>query len=260
MTAVGYDWSTIQVLWRRDLKRFWRQPTRLIGALGQPIIFWGVIGSGLSATFQLPGAGVGYLEYFYPGVVLMVALFASIFASVSVIEDRHGGFLQAVLAGPGSRFALVIGKSLGSASVALVQIAAFLALAPLAGFDVTRVDWPLLLGALVAASVGLSALGFAAAWWLDNVQAYHAIQMTLLVPLWVVSGAMFPPPADSPAFAWVMGLNPVAYAVAAVRHALYGGLAPSATVLPVSPLEALGVVGAFAAVAVLLATLACRRG
>lgn len=260
MTALRFDWATIQVLWRRDMKRFWRQPSRLVGALGQPIIFWGVIGSGMASTFALPGAQVGYLEYFYPGVVLMVALFASIFASVSVIEDRHQGFLQAVLAGPGSRTALVLGKCLGSASVALVQIGLFLVLAPWAGFDWAAIHWPLLLATLIGACVGLCALGFAAAWFFDNVQAYHAIQMTLLVPLWVVSGAMFPPSTQAPtAFYWAMQCNPVAYAVSAVRHALYGGHAPAATVLAVAPMAALAIVATFAVVAVWGASVVCQR-
>jgi ABC-type multidrug transport system permease subunit len=128
MSDLTADWNTIEVLWRRDLMRFWRQPSRLVGALGQPIIFWGVIGSGMAQSFVLEGTDVGYLQYFYPGVVMMVALFASIFASVSVIEDRHQGFLQAVLVGPGSRAALVLGKCMGSANVALAQIGAFLLL------------------------------------------------------------------------------------------------------------------------------------
>ena len=123
MTALGYDLATVRVLWWRDLARFFRQPSRLAGALGQPILFWLIIGTGMASTFRMPGAdaAVGYLQFFYPGVVLMVVLFAAIFTTVSVIEDRHAGFLQAVLAGPGSRAALVLGKTLGSASVALTQ-------------------------------------------------------------------------------------------------------------------------------------------
>lgn len=259
MASLRTEWDTMEVLWRRDLMRFWRQPTRLIGALGQPIIFWGVIGSGMATSFVLQGTDVGYLEYFYPGVVMMVALFASIFASVSVIEDRHQGFLQAVLVGPGSRFALVLGKCMGSANVAMVQIAAFLLLSPKAGFAPGDVHWPLLLATLVLASTALCALGFAVAWYLDNVQAYHALQMTFLVPLWVVSGAMFPPGGQGAAFGWAMRLNPIAYAVTAARHAFYGGQAPASTVLPVTANVALWLTFLFACVSVALAALACRR-
>ncbi len=259
MTALGYDLATARVLWWRDLARFFRQPSRLAGALGQPILFWLIIGTGMASTFRMPGAdaGVGYLQFFYPGVVLMVVLFAAIFTTVSVIEDRHAGFLQAVLAGPGSRAALVLGKTLGSASVALTQAGLFLLLAPAAGFPYANVNWPLLVAALGLCGVGLAALGFAVAWAVDNVQGYHAIQMTLLVPLWVISGAMFPATPDRPAFAAIMRANPVAYAVSAVRRALAGPLAAGA--LPGSAARDLAVVALFAAGTFALAVLAARR-
>src|SRR6185436_17519936 len=121
-TKLGEELSTISVLVRRDLTRFVREKTRVAGALLQPLLFWLMIGSGMASTFVLPGArSVGYLEYFYPGVLVMVVLFTAIFTTMSVIEDRHSGFLQAVLVAPGSRAALVIGKCLGAATVAFVQ-------------------------------------------------------------------------------------------------------------------------------------------
>jgi ABC-type multidrug transport system permease subunit len=211
----------------------------------------------MAATFRMPGSGIGYLQYFFPGVVLMVVLFAAIFTTLSVIEDRHAGFLQAVLAGPASRGAVVVGKVAGSASVALSQAALFLVLAPLAGFPYLAVNWPLLLAALALAAVGLAALGFAVAWRVDNVQGYHAIQMTLLVPLWVVSGAMFPASPEHPVFSAVMRLNPVAYAVSAARRALAGPGAPGA--LPGSAGQEILVLAAFAAATLALATLVARR-
>jgi ABC-2 type transport system permease protein len=259
VTALRYDLATARVLWWRDLARFFRQPSRLVGALGQPVLFWLIIGTGLASTFRMTGrdAGVDYRQFFYTGVVLMVVLFAAIFTTVSVIEDRHAGFLQAVLAGPGSRTALVVGKALGSASVALSQALLFLLLAPAAGFHFLTVNWPLLVAALFLCALGLAALGFAVAWTVDNVQGSHAIQMTLLVPLWVVSGAMFPPAADRPLFAAVMRANPVAYAVSAARRALSGPAAAGA--LPGSAGRDLAVVALFALAALGLAVLAARR-
>jgi daunorubicin resistance ABC transporter membrane protein len=258
VTGAGYDLAAVRVLWRRDLLRFFRQPSRLVGALGQPVLFWAVIGTGMAATFRLPGSEVGYLQFFYPGVVLMVVLFAAIFTTLSVIEDRHAGFLQAVLAGPASRWAVAVGKVLGSASVALSQASLFLLLAPAAGFPLGAVSWPLLGGALALAAVGLAGFGFAVAWWVDNVQGYHAIQMTLLVPLWVVSGAMFPASPDHPLLAAAMRWNPVAYAVSATRRALGGPEAPGA--LAGSAARDLTVLAAFAAASLALAVLASRRG
>ncbi len=250
-SALVQDLAVVFVLWRRDLLRFLRQPSRIVGALGQPIIFWGVIGSGMAASFKMPGSSVGYLEYFFPGVILMVVVFASIFATVSVIEDRHAGFLLPVLVAPGSRGALVLGRCLGAATVALLQAALFVLLAPWAGFSLARVDWPLLVASLSLISLSLTALGFAIAWWLDNLQAYHAIQMTLLLPLWIVSGAMFPASNRSPAFQALLRYNPIGYAVGAAREALYGGALPPALASSVPA-------GAGASLALLAAfTLAC---
>ncbi|MFI5307496.1 MAG: ABC transporter permease, partial [Polyangiales bacterium] len=121
-SALAEELSTIAVLVRRDTTRFVREKSRVVGALLQPLIFWLVIGSGMSSTFVLPSArGLHYLEYFYPGVVVMVVLFTAIFTTMTVIEDRHSGFLQAVLAAPGSRASVVLGKCLGAATVALCQ-------------------------------------------------------------------------------------------------------------------------------------------
>jgi ABC-type multidrug transport system permease subunit len=256
--ALAYDVATARVLARRDLVRFFRQPSRLVGALGQPLIFWLVIGGGLSATFHLGGAPASYLRFFFPGVVLMVVLFAAIFTTASVIEDRHRGFLQSVQAGPGSRAALVVGKSLGSTLVALSQATLFLLLAPAAGFPYAAIDVPLLAAALALSALALAAAGFTVAWGLDHVQGYHAVQMTLLVPLWVVSGAMFPVPEGHPALAAAMRANPIAHAVSAARRALGGDGAHG--VLPGSsaPRELL-VCAAFAAAALAAAILASRR-
>ncbi len=255
----SYALGTIEVLWRRDLMRFWRQPTRIAGALGQPLIIWLVLGGGLSSTFAIPGQSLDYMGYFFPGVIVMILLFASIFASVSIIEDRHQGFLQAVLAGPGSRAALVLGKCAGSSSVALVQAALLAALAPLAGFSYGGIHWAMLAATLVLSAMGLTALGFAVAWLVDNVQGYHAIQMTVLVPLWALSGAMFPPVGGHPLLTAIMAANPVSYAVAAVRTALHGGVAPAGTVLVASPGAQLAVVGAFAAASIALAVATASR-
>jgi len=257
VSRLAWDLATAGALWRRDLVRFFRQPSRLVGALGQPVIFWLLIGSGMASTFRLPGSEVGYVSYFYPGVVLMVVLFAAIFTTLSVIEDRHQGILQMVLAGPGSRAALVVGKSLGSASVALSQAALFLLLSPWAGFPPGAVHWPLLAAALALSALGLAAFGFAVAWAIDNVQGYHAVQMTLLVPAWVLSGAMFPPSAEHPLLASIMRWNPVAYGVSAARRALAGPLAPGA--LPGSAARDILVLAAFAVGALALAVLVARR-
>lgn len=252
--------ATVGVLVSRDLRRFFRQLSRVVGALVQPLIFWLVIGSGMAGSFRMPGAeNVGYVQYFYPGIVMLVVLFTSIFTTMSVIEDRHKGFLQAVLVAPASRAALVLGKTLGGVAIALMQAAIFLALAPLAGFDVRVIEWPQLVALLVLIGVGLSSMGFAIAWWLDSTQGYHVVMSVLLIPLWILSGAMFPMTAGP---RWIVLLgraNPLAYAVAGVRRALYGGVAPGTGGVPTTAALELGVTAAFAVVAVLVAVRVCSR-
>jgi ABC-2 type transport system permease protein len=252
--------ATVGVLVSRDLRRFFRQLSRVVGALVQPLIFWLVIGSGLSGSFRMAGAeGVGYVQYFYPGIVMLVVLFTSIFTTMSVIEDRHKGFLQAVLVAPASRAALVLGKTLGGVAIALAQAAIFLALAPLAGFDARAIEWPLLALLLLLVGIGLSSMGFAIAWWLDSTQGYHVVMSVLLIPLWIVSGAMFPMTGGPRWICLVGRANPMAYAVAGVRRALYGGVAPGGGGLASSAALELGVTFAFAVVAVLVAVRVCSR-
>jgi daunorubicin resistance ABC transporter membrane protein len=252
--------ATVGVLVGRDLRRFFRQPSRVVGALVQPLIFWLVIGSGLASSFRMPGAeSVGYVQYFYPGIVMLVVLFTSIFTTMSVIEDRHKGFLQAVLVAPASRASLVLGKTLGGVAIALAQAAIFLALAPLAGFDARAVGWPTLALLLVGVGVGLSSLGFAIAWWLDSTQGYHVVMSVLLIPLWILSGAMFPMAGGPRWIGWLMRANPMAYAVAGVRRALYGGVAPGGGGLPSTTTLELGVTWLFALVAIVVAVRVCSR-
>src|SRR5579862_9347115 len=136
----------------REFTRFRRQPQRVIGTVAQPLLFWAFLGSGFSSSFQAPGQepgmkGVGYLEYLYPGIMLMMMLFASIFSSITVIEDRDQGFLQGVLVAPVSRLAIVLGKVLGGASIALVQVLILTIAAPLMGL---HLGWDALLLLLVA--------------------------------------------------------------------------------------------------------------
>jgi ABC-2 type transport system permease protein len=255
---VNRDLATIWVLVRRDLVRFFRQRSRVAGALAQPILFWLLIGGGLAGSFAIPGAQVGYQTYFFPGVVMMVVLFTSIFSTMSLIEDRHAGFLQAVLCAPSSRLAIVLGKTLGGLAIAVVQAGLLLVALPWAGYPPSQVDWPLALAILFASSLALCALGFAIAWWLDSIPGYHAVMSVLLIPAWILSGAMFPASRATPVIAAIMRFNPMAWAVEGFRTALYGGHGP-AEITTTTPLFALSATLGFAAVTLGLAAWACSR-
>ena len=247
----------------RDLRRFFRQPSRVVGSLAQPLILWAVLGAGLGGSFRVPGAGAGdisYLQYFYPGTIVLTVLFTAIFSTISVIDDRHHGFLQAVMVAPVSRTALVLGKTLGGVTIAVMQGLALLLLSPLAGFSLLTINWPLVVAALTLAAVGFCALGFAMAWWIDSTQGYHALMSVALIPLWMLSGAMFPPAGGSRWISVLMAADPMTYAVSAVRRGCYGAILPAGLVPATSSVAIdLAVITAFAILAVTAASAFCRR-
>ncbi|MBZ4416733.1 ABC transporter permease [Myxococcus sp. RHSTA-1-4] len=258
--ALALQWATVRVLMTRDVVRFFRQPSRVVGALAQPILFWFVIGSGFAGSFRVEGAqGLGYQQFFFPGVVTMVLLFSAIFATITVIEDRREGFLQAVLAGPGSRLAVVLGKALGSSAIALMQASLFLLLAPLAGVSAATVNLPLLFSVMVLSALALTGMGMSLAWWVRSSAGYHAVMSIVLLPMWVLSGAMFPLKGADSWLAWVMRVNPMRFSVEGVRRALYGAEASVA----VGPASVTGlevpVLLAFAAVFLGLAAFSVSR-
>ncbi len=190
----------------------------------------------------------------------MLMLQVSISATMSVIEDRGQGFLQGVLVAPGSRAALVLGKTAGSATVVLLHAALFLLLGPLAGFGFAQISWPALLAVLVLAGLALTGTGFALAWLLDSVSGYHAVMNLVLFPLWMLSGAMFPAEGLHPVLATVVRLNPMSYAMSALRRALYGGEVPGGLVLRgSSPLLEATVLALTTALLLLFAVWVARR-
>jgi len=229
-------------LWRRELVRFFRQPSRIAGAAGSPLLFWVLIGSGLSGSFKLPGgpSDLSYLEYFFPGTMVLTLLFAAIFSTISVIEDRSQGFLQGVLVAPVPRAAIAAGKVLGGATIAWLQSVIFLALAPLSGIRLTLASALAAAGVLAVLGIALTAVGFAFAWRVDSVQGFHAVMNLLLVPMWLLSGAFFPPSGAPGWLAAVMMANPLTYGVSALRWALYGSAPEVGTGLP-GPGLAIGV-------------------
>jgi len=212
-------------LWWREIVRFYRQPTRVVGVLASPLVFWLVIGSGFGTSFR-SGGGPGqqhYLDYFYPGALIMIVLFTSIFTMMSVIEDRKEGFLLSVLVAPVPRTAIVLGKVMGGTTLSAVQGMIFLIFAPFVGVHLQLLSVLLVAVVVFLVSFSLTALGFAIAWPMDSSQAFHGIVNLFLIPLWLVSGALFPLAGASGWIRIIMRLNPLTYGVEALRGLLYPG-------------------------------------
>ncbi len=185
--------GTVYALARRELTGFFRQGHRVVGSVAQPLLFWILLGSGFSASFQAPGRpDLTYSEYFFPGILLMVVLFSGIFSTITVIEDRNQGLLQGVLASPAPRFAIVLGKVAGAMAIGLIQAFLFMLALPFLGLAPGFDSMLLLLSGLVVAALGFTALGFLIAWNLESTAGFHAIMSVFLLPLWMLSGALFP--------------------------------------------------------------------
>lgn len=230
----------------RELKRFLRQRTRVIGAIGQPVIFWVLFGAGLGASFRAPEWAeslqqpLSYQEYFFPGIAVLIVMFTAIFSTISIIEDRRDGFLQGVLVAPVSRLTIVLGKIFGGTILAVLQAGLFLLAGPLLAYaglspalqlNLTVSSALLATGFLTLIAVELTALGFLIAWPMNSTQGFHAIMSVFLMPMWLLSGAFFPGNGTD-WLSWIIRLNPLTYGLAGLRRIMYQGRLPVSDTLP----------------------------
>jgi ABC-2 type transport system permease protein len=237
-------WLPVAALWQRELIRFWREKARVLGFVGSPLVFWLII-----------GAGFGDMAFFFPGALTLTVMFSAVFSTMSLIEDRREGFLLSMLVSPAPRSSMVIGKTLGSATLAWMQGLIFMAFGTLTG---VRLPWLTLIeavGVVFLISVTFTLLGFLMAWQMDSTQGFHAVMNLVLVPLWMVSGSLF---SAAGAHGWmrvVMMLNPLTYSQAALRRLLDPRAAADAPGLAMS----VAVTAACALVLLALSTAAARR-
>jgi ABC-2 type transport system permease protein len=214
-------------LWWREIVRFYRQRARVVGVIASPLLFWIVIGSGFGTSFRSNGAAGGqhYLNYFFPGALIMIVLFTAIFTMMSVIEDRKEGFLLSVLVAPVSRSVIVLGKVLGGATLATAQGLIFLVFAPALGVHFTLASFGLTVLAIFLVAFSLTALGFIIAWPMDSTSGFHAVINLFLIPLWLLSGSLFPLSGASIWIRLLMRINPLTYGTEALRSLLFPGSA-----------------------------------
>lgn len=207
-------------LWWREMIRFYRMRSRVVGVVLSPLLFWLLMGAGFGTSFRA-GGNQNYLEYFFPGALIMIVLFTSIFTMMSVIEDRKEGFLLSVMVTPIHRSSIVLGKVLGGTTLSAIQGLLFMLLAPFIGVRVGVEQFALVVLIVFLTAFALTALGFAIAWMLDSSQAFHAIVNLLLIPLWLLSGALFPVSSASGWIRWIMQVNPLTYGVESLRAVLF---------------------------------------
>jgi len=212
----------IYILWLRQVKRFFRRKSRIVGALGQPLLFLFALGFGLNPVFKQAGQA-NYIQFLAPGIISMSILFTALFAGIEIIWDRQFGFLKETLVAPVSRYNIMIGRTLGGATTAIFQGIIVLAIVYVTGL--LPVDFKLLPMALVfMLLIGLlfTALGTAIASRLDDMQGFQLIMNFLVMPLFFLSGAFFPLNGIPPALATIVHLDPLTYGVDGLRGAITG--------------------------------------
>src|SRR5499426_1480150 len=216
------DLRAVSIVWRRELIRFRRDRLRAVTSLIQPLLFLLVLGTGLSSLAQgsLP-PGVSFKAFIYPGVLAMSVLFTAIFSAASIVWDREFGFLREMLVAPVRRWAIVVGKCLGGATIATFQGVIFLALAGFAHVPYNPVLLLTLVGELLLLSFTLTAFGVMMAARITQFQAFMALTQMLVMPLFFLSGALYPLSGLPSWLTILTRVDPLTYVVGPMRHAVF---------------------------------------
>jgi ABC-2 type transport system permease protein len=214
--------NAIYILWLRELKRYTRSRAQIVASLGQPLLYLLVLGFGLGPVFNRAGLG-DYRQFMAPGIIGMSVLFSSIFSGLGILWDRQFGFLKETLVAPVSRLQIMIGRTLGGATVACIQGLLVFAICLLIGFrPVHLYTIPIALGFMVLIAVLFAALGMAIGSGLQDMQGFQLIMNFLVMPIYFLSGALFPLTGLGPVLSVVTKADPLAYGIDGMRHVFLG--------------------------------------
>ena len=260
----------IYIIWYRDILRYWRDRWRLMASLAQPLLFLVVFGSGLSSSLGGAfgrGSGLTYIQFMYPGIIGMSILFSAIFGAMSIVWDREFGFLKEVLVAPIDRWAVAIGKALGGTTQAMIQGLILLVLAPFVGVNLNLLTVLELIPLAAILAFGLASFGVAIASMMKSLQGFQVVMNFLMMPMFFLSGALFPLTNLPGWMTLLTRLDPASYGIDPIRRVVLSnsgvrnvdslGLTINGHVLPVS-LEA-GIMLAFGAVLLGIAVVMFQR-
>lgn len=223
------EFNAIYVIVARELKKFVREKSRLISAIARPLLWLFIVGAGISRLVPRD-TGVSYTQFIFPGIIGMTILFSSIFSSISIIWDKEFGFMKEILVAPVSRLSIVIGKALSGTLISTIQAAIILALFPFLGLSlgVPQVIAVILLSASV--SFCISAFGIVLATFYDSYESFSVIMNFIIMPMFFLSGAMYPVKLLPKVLQFVATINPLTYGIDALKHVMFprgaGSLGP----------------------------------
>ena len=219
----GFDELTaLYYIWKRDLIRFVRAKSRIVGSLGMPFFLLAALGMGMNVPLNVGGNSVNYLQFIAPGILAMVLLFGSVFSGVNVIVDRQFGFLKETLVAPVGRTTTVIGKSMGGATTAMIQGILMLIIAMVIGVSINWMILPVAILLMILISMAFVSLGIAIASTMEDMHGFQLIMNFMIMPMFFLSGALFPLSNAPKIVQYISYINPMTYAVEALRFLFMG--------------------------------------
>ena len=209
-------------MWQRQIIRYWRSRARMIGALGQPVLFFLALGFGFGPVYAKAGGG-NYIEFLAPGIMAMTILFTSMFAGMEIIWDRQFGFLKETMVAPVTRWEIMLGKTFGGATIAVIQALVVFIITLFFGFSVNWALFPLALVFMFILACAFTALGISIASQLEDMQAFPIIMNFMVMPIFFLSGALFPLDNLPKVVSAIVAIDPLTYGVDGIRGALISG-------------------------------------
>ena len=243
----------IYTIWLRNMKRYIRSKSRIIGSISMPLFFLLFLGVGLNSVVQLPGLGENYIVFLIPGMVAMSVLFTSVFSGIQIIWDKQFGFLKETLVAPVSRLEIMSGQTLGGATTAVIQGSMILVLSVLVGFPLSDpVGFLIALAFMILIGISFTAFGIAIASRMDDMTGFQLIMNFVVFPIFGLSGALFPISSLPEWMVPLTLLDPLTYGVEGIRYGLTG-------VSQINPLVCGAVIGGFTVVMTILGAYLFRK-
>jgi ABC-2 type transport system permease protein len=243
----------VYTIWLRNMKRYLRSKSRIIGSIAMPLFFLLFLGVGLNSVVQLPGLGENYIVFLIPGMVAMSVLFTSVFSGIQIIWDKQFGFLKETLVAPVSRLEIMSGQTLGGATTAVIQGSMILVLSVLVGFPLSDpVGFLIALAFMILIGISFTAFGIAIASRMDDMTGFQLIMNFVVFPIFGLSGALFPISSLPPWMVPFTLLDPLTYGVEGIRYGLTG-------VSQINPLVCGAVIGGFTLVMTILGAYLFRK-
>jgi len=251
------QWRPVYVICLREFKKFFREKSRLLGTLARPVLWLFVVGNGMNSLIK-PQAGFSYLQFIFPGMIGMTILFSSIFSSISIVWDREFGFMKEMLVAPISRLSIVIGKALSGTLISVAQAVIILVLTPFLGIHLTIIQFIEVTAVAILVSFCITSMGILIAARLSSFDGFNIIMNFLVMPMFFLSGAMYPVSSMPPALRHLTHVNPLTYGIDAFKHVLLkNGTPPLGPEFPLA--VDLLIVAAVSVVMLTFAALSFRR-